>query len=196
MIFCGQCGLQLASGDTRCPRCGTPVDAQPPVGEVYPNAPTVESQSFGVRPPSQPGTQPADGQFPTNNPQRLVLRQNGSSYDYGTQGAFDATTRMEPPPAANYPGYTQGGGQSMMGTRTRAQAGGSYPTMNTAYPRSRPGVGGYQPTSAANQYQAGSQTIAAQNTKGRAAALVLILLGLLFIIVAMVLLLLQHNGII
>ena len=196
MIFCGQCGLQLASGDTRCPRCGTPVDSQLPVGEVYPNAPTVESQSFGVRTPSQPGTQAAEGQFPTNNPQRLVLRPNDSSYDYGTQGAFDATTRMEPPPVAGYPGYTQGGGQPTMGTRTRAQAGGNYPTMNTAYPRSRSGAGGYQPMSAANQYQAGPQAVAAQNVKGRAVALVLSLLGLLFIIVAMVLLLLQHNGII
>ena len=26
MIFCGQCGLQLAAGTTRCPRCGATVE--------------------------------------------------------------------------------------------------------------------------------------------------------------------------
>jgi hypothetical protein len=95
----------------------------------------------------------------------------------------------------SYPGHTQGGGYPTMGTRTRAQAGGNYPTMNTAYPRPRPTPGGY-PAATVNQYQAGSQAIARQNMKGRAVALTLVLLGLLFIIVAMVLLLLQHNGII
>jgi hypothetical protein len=195
MIFCGQCGLQLAPGDTRCSRCGTAVELQLSAGEAHPNAPTVESQSFVARTPPPPETPQAGGQFPTNNPQKLVLRPNSNSYDYGSQAAFEATTRMEPPQMrTGYPGYTQGSGHPTMGTPQgyRRQAGGNYPTTNTAYPAPRPAAGGYQPTT--TRYQAGSQAVAAQNVKGRAVALVLVLLGLLFIIVAMVLLFLQHNG--
>ncbi len=56
MIFCGQCGLQLASGDTRCPHCGATVESDGTLqGSPHRDDPTIASLSSI---PLQPNTPP------------------------------------------------------------------------------------------------------------------------------------------
>ena len=46
MIFCGQCGLQIALGTIRCPRCGTTVEETKDVEDAsHANNPTIAGQS-------------------------------------------------------------------------------------------------------------------------------------------------------
>ena len=193
MIFCGQCGLQLAPGTIRCPRCGTAVEAETALGEYHGDDPTVASSSIITNNPLQPNTQHPAGPPTPNNQQKLILRP-GSGNSYDTQAAYGATSRVDAQqnyatqaPNTGYP--TQSGGnyptQSAYPTYT-PQSGGNYPTQQTSYPTFVPpgGVGYQQPYP---QQPAGP-------SKGRTTGLVFILLGLLLILSAVVLFILQHNG--
>ena len=60
MLFCGQCGLQLAPGSTACPRCGTVTQPTlPPLDNPHSEDPTMQSD------PRLPLQQP---QTPIDNP--------------------------------------------------------------------------------------------------------------------------------
>jgi hypothetical protein len=205
MIFCGQCGQQLAPGDVRCSRCGAAIEPDAPAttSDAYPNAPTEQASSFIANRSS-----PTHAQGPTSPPtqqnamqQKLVLRAGQDGNNYPTVAASDETSMMDAPmmggayptaypqqSATNYPpagtSYTafppQGQGSY---TGFPQQSGGLYTPIPTAYPGSSP----YQ------QYQ-GAQEPVAQNSRGRSASLVIILIGLLFILGAIALFILQHNG--
>jgi hypothetical protein len=175
MTFCGQCGLQLAPGETRCPRCGTLVEPEfhmtnaPGPAEVREaNAPTTQSPSLlGRQPQSSMGSSMQPSQ------QKLVLPSmpdNTHDQGYAIQSAYDATMRQPGAPGTqmrnSYPSYTQSPAGFRQGNR-QYQDYQQYPVQHD------------------------SDTHIA---KGRTTALVLILLGLLFILIALVLFILQHNG--
>ena len=78
MVFCGQCGLHLPFGTTRCPRCSTVIDATSDVGiDTFPtDTPTVESQLHAQ---SSLTNVNADAAYPStaftpHEQQKLVLR--------------------------------------------------------------------------------------------------------------------------
>ena len=211
MLFCGQCGLQLNAGAKQCPRCGAPVEPGAPQEDAYvqPDAPTMASPSLlGQMQPLPPAIpDPAGG-----DPQKLILRpdQNTGNSNYGTQDIYEATRRVEMP--------EQGYGPVAPGTPSRPGSGPSYPTnapqtqysqnrgdypqqnMYAEYPQSGsnygppgasyPGFGpqGYQPYPA-------QERRTSQNARGRTAALVIILLGLLLILIAMTLFILERNSV-
>ncbi|GCE46592.1 hypothetical protein EI42_00103 [Thermosporothrix hazakensis] len=194
MIYCGQCGLQLAPGETRCPRCGAAVDAGAATSTYASNEETIQAQSFIAQHP--PYQQQA-------TPQKLIL----GNQTYADAG--DATRMMDEVNPGNYPppGYSQqpgysGGNYSSM---PLGQQGGYVQPRNTppfpsqAY-QGYPSGGQYpQHTSyPAHQMQQpqveGGQQNA--NARGRTAALATIFVGILFILAAMLLFFLQHNGII
>jgi hypothetical protein len=205
MFFCGQCGLHLNAGDKQCPRCGTPVEPGMPIEEdVLQDAPTTASPSLlgQMQTPAAPDL--------AGDPQKLILRpeQNAGNSSYGTQDAYEATRRQQ--------AQEQGYGTATPGTSSRPEIGypGDLPTqfsqnrinyppaqdMRAEYPP--PGGGNYAPQGApyANPAQQGvgypgQQARATANSRGRNAALILILLGLLLILGAMVLFILEHNNV-
>jgi hypothetical protein len=187
MIFCGQCGLQLAPGTTRCPRCGTTIEeTNTSATEMHPDDATIASQSlnsFNTRNPAGPSQ--------VSPPQPLILRPGANSGDYGTQMAYDATSRVEAPnygtqvpqnpnvgPAypSHYPqqsgiAYPTQGNYPDLGTRTSGTyAGGGYPNAPQAY----------------------QQPYTQPTNRIRITALVLILLGVLFVLIAVILFALQR----
>src|SRR5437667_6762978 len=90
MIFCGQCGLQLAPGTTRCQRCGAMVEeTNASATEMHPDDATIASHSLTTRNPAGPSQ--------VSPPQPLILRPGANSSDYGSQMAYDATNRVEAP---------------------------------------------------------------------------------------------------
>ena len=54
MIFCGQCGLQIALGTIRCPRCGATVEETKDVEDASQanNPPTMAGQSLSSLSPA------------------------------------------------------------------------------------------------------------------------------------------------
>lgn len=212
MIFCGQCGQQLAPGDTRCPRCGTAIepDSQTKSEDTYPNAPTQEARSFpSNRSSSTYAQEQTNTPQPPNDPQqKLVLRPGFERDNYSTSAASDATSMMDsayptaypPQSATNYP--QAGSSYNNFPTQTPdnyanrgsyagypQQGGGTYAPMTTGYSANNPYY------SSPDQYQS-MQDGSSHNARGRSASLVIILIGLLFILSAAVLFILQHNGVI
>lgn len=185
MVFCGQCGLQLAPGNKVCPRCGAAVESDVPVGDFHTDDPTVASPAYQVRNPSQPGLPPAAGPFTPPNP-KLVLRPDNQGYDYSTQAAYDPTSRMDASNVANRTagyGTASGGNYPPQAYPDYQQSGGAYPPMGTSYPgfaQQRPFSGQYAPAQPSS-------------SRGRSVGLVLILIGLLFVLAAVILFALQSN---
>jgi hypothetical protein len=183
MLFCGNCGFRLAPGDRQCPRCGTAIDPDLLAADegAQPDAPTTASPSLLGR--MQPPTRPPG---PTSEQQKLILRPGQDAGNYGTQAGDEATRRVDasgydysahrtpsnPDMRTSYPGYPQG-------------SSNAYPPQQAPYPGYQQGMSGYTQAPQAKT-----------NAKGRSAALVIILLGLLLILVALTLFILQHNGII
>src|SRR5689334_10413299 len=97
MVFCGQCGLQLPPGSTRCPRCGAQVEENEATRrDLHIDDQTVASPSYIGRNPSMPGQPPSMAgvpRMPGTPPQPLVIRPR--TPDYNTQSANDATSMME-----------------------------------------------------------------------------------------------------
>ncbi len=96
MIFCGQCGLQLAPGIAKCPRCGAIVDQGVQGGEFHADDATVTSLPYYPNNPSQPAAQRPTGQFTPPNPQKLVLRSDPNNQDYGMEGAILIRDKVPP----------------------------------------------------------------------------------------------------
>lgn len=181
MIFCGQCGLQLAPGSTRCPRCGAEVEPSDIAteGALHSDDATIASPSLKVQTPSRPN----------NGPQPLVLRpdSNPGNYDYNAQ----ATSRVESPQyggqamGTSYPGVGYQQSYPDYGTQ---QAGG-YSTVQgqgISYPGTLQQGGYTQPYIPDQQERTAS--------KGRVASIVIILIGILLIISAAVLFIIQQNS--
>jgi hypothetical protein len=212
MVFCGQCGLQLAPGSTRCPRCGAAVEGSDmtAAGELYSNDQTIASAS-----PSSLLTQQNDQQQPP-----LILRPDtpgvGSSGNtYGTQTAtynYDATTNYDATSLIDQPTYqaphTQMGGSyanypTQFDERGYPMQNPGYPVQNGSgygYPLQNPG-GGYQ-TGMSYPPQTGYQLMQGNyqqeerdsvNARGRTTGLVLVLLGLIMVLSAVILFAIQQN---
>lgn len=212
MIFCGQCGLQLAPGSTRCPRCGAAVEetvAGSTGGELHTDDATIATPSLLAQnqPPSQPQA---------SGPKPLILRPGsstpGNNNDYGTHMPYDATSMMEstsqtqsPPMGNSYPGYPP-----QSGAGYPPQSGANYATQNVYPPElTTHGAGSYgsgmsypnqpqQPmgmgySQATNQYQLQQDEHASRAARGRTTGLILVLCGLLFILTAVVLFALQSG---
>ncbi len=206
MIFCGQCGMQLAPGSTRCPRCGAAVDPTD-VGtkeDLHQDDPTVASPSLIAR--NQPPLPP-----PSNQPPLVLRPDGGSTYDAQSAGS-EATRRVEAPDyrtgsptqqsagPASYAGYPP---QSAYPNPTMPTAypdynqqlggGGVYPTQGMSYPGMTSQVNtGYQQMP--GPYGQQQQQAASANSKGRVAAMIIILIGLLFILTAVILFVIQQNA--
>jgi hypothetical protein len=169
MFFCGQCGFQVAPGMTRCPRCGAAVDTTNagPAGDLHSDDPTVAS-------PSLPSSQ--TGMHTRGDQQRLVLHPE-SGDDYGAPTVFGSATHMDTPA---YPTYgTPPGGQNYPTTGGQQGTYGGY----------TPGGQPYQ-----QNYPDQAQYDQAARNRGRTTGLVLILIGLLMILSAVALFVLQQHG--
>ncbi len=186
MVFCGKCGLQLTSGMTSCPRCGTPTDPELFSEDSQPNSPTIASSSpFGIN-PTQTGPQGPVSPGPgiPGQQQPLILGPTGISYTAAGQMASEATSMMgsqapaipgQIPVRTSYPGYAQ-------------QGTANYPQQRALYPDyAAQGGPAYQ------TYGTLSTEAARNKARGRLVALLLILLGLLLIIGAMLLFILTRN---
>ena len=186
MIFCGKCGLQLTPGMTACPRCGTPTDPELISEDSLPNNPTIASSSaIGVNQP-QAGPQGPVSSVPgiPGQQQPLILGPAGIIFTAAEQMANEATSMVgsqnpampgQVPARTSYPGYAQ-------------QGAANYPQQRALYPDYvAQGSPAYQ------QYGTSSAETARNRARGRLVALLLILLGLLFILGAMVLFILTRN---
>ena len=182
MVFCGKCGYRLTSGDTVCPRCGTPTDAGLILDDSPADSPTIASSPMLGVDQTQPKTQGpiSPGTYAQQAQEPLILGPNGSNYGAAEQTTTQAPNIAGQPPArTSYPGYVP-------------QGMGNYPQQRASYP-------GYAPQGDARyqtiQGQAGfaSAEVARNRARGRLVGLLLILLGLLLILVAMVLFIFTHN---
>jgi hypothetical protein len=148
MIFCGQCGLQLAPGTTICPRCSTIVEElKADIDASHANDNTTAGQSISHL--SQAGSI-----MPGAPPQQLVLRPGTTTGGYNPQ---DATSMME----ASY-----------------APAGMSAPGMTNQM--------GYPP-----QQNTGTSN---GNPTLRVAGLMIVLFGILLMLSAVILFVMQQSG--
>ncbi|GHO42683.1 hypothetical protein [Ktedonospora formicarum] len=226
MVFCGQCGLQMAPGTTRCPRCGAVVESgqsaqNPDINGA--NDQTVESQSF-FTPHAQAGRpQPGTHASQPGGPQPILLR--GSDNAYNQQNAFDATSMVDAQTNMNPgPGMMQQRGGTYTPGSNYPPSQSSFPSMQpgSGYGASQPGIQNYPPSNPSfqvpNAPQSGgpysfpgfaqqqqnpafqgspaeqqSSEIKAISSRGRTTALISILVGMLFILVAMVLFIMQFN---
>ncbi|HEU5378893.1 MAG TPA: zinc ribbon domain-containing protein [Ktedonobacteraceae bacterium] len=177
MVFCGHCGYQLAPGDTICPRCGAETEVDQLTHDPQAYNPTEMSQV--IQQPSSPGNyenQPrrSNPALSPEPPGPLVLGPTGGN-SFNDQLTNDATTMMMNAPTyasqQPYPGYP-------------AQAGAGTYGYSAGYPA----------------YQAGQSAAVIQlletSRKGKTTALLLVLFGLLFLIAAIVVFLLNQQGII
>ena len=187
MDFCGKCGFQLTSGNITCPRCGTPIEAEPISGESQPDSPTIAASTIFSANQSYPGTQETFRPGRPIEQQPLILGSNLNDYGSTEQMANEATNRMgthnagagQIPTRAVYPDYMP-------------QSAANYPQQIAPYP-------GYSMQSGITpgyQQQFGAPLADAEKVRarGRIAGLLLILIGLLFILGAMVLFILTHNA--
>lgn len=180
MIFCGQCGLQLAPGTTRCQRCGATVEeTNAQATELHSNDATIASSLTAHNPAGLSQVSP---------PQPLILRPGTSSNDYGSQIPYDATSRMEAPNYGTQMPQNPNIGSTYAGNYPQ-QSGNNYPDFTNHAPGTY-GGGGY-PMNTQRGYQ---QPYTQETNKGRTTALVLVLLGVLFLVIAVILFVLQRTN--
>ena len=148
MTFCGQCGLQLSPGSTRCPRCGAVVE-EPGManGELHTDDPTMASQAvlsqYQQSQHPEPSQQPQQSNPNSNTPRPpLILRSSGNDYD--NSSASSQTRSVEYPPQAAQNGYAPNTVNGRPGTQNLGT-----PAMGTGYP-------GYPPPSNGNYPAQGS----------------------------------------
>ena len=188
MIFCGQCGIQLAPGAVRCPRCGAAVEeAQAAASgeELHTDDQTIAAQALNIQ-----GTSAGNRSYA---PQQLVLRPGE-----GNPAAYDATSRVDPrtyqPQSYNTMGTGMGSSYASIPSQTQATGYPGYQTQATTNQFIPPGqhtytnanVTGYVP-------QAGRET-SGNNSRLRVISMIIVLVGLLFILSAVILFALQNSG--
>ena len=185
MVFCGQCGLHLPSGTTRCPRCGAIANTTSDAGvDTFPtDAPTVASLTYAQRPQADTYSNAphASPSFTPSEQQKLVLGPGSGGYDvvgdneptsalnaadYRTRTPVDFHTNT---PYANVPDHA---GYPIQAGNTY-QNGGSTPANY--------GYGGHVPPGGATPavYPLSPPT---QSKKRRTVPLLVALLGLLLIL--------------
>lgn len=182
MVFCGQCGYQLAPGDKICPRCGTKTDVD--IIEHDPGSynPTeishaiLERSSTQAAPASrqQAGPAPWPGVGQAAGP--LILGPAAPN----PQQAAEPTSMMSAPVYAPQPSQP------------------AYPSL-TGYPvyQQQLGTGGYgYPAAGYQQYQTAAIELLEDSRRGKVTSLLLILFGLLFLTGAMVVFFLNQQGLI
>ena len=104
MLFCGQCGLQLAPGSTTCPRCGTATQAGLPQDNQYLDDPTIASNPrLPLHPPPAPIDNPHSEDPTIASDPRLPL--------HPSQTPFPQTPGYSPLPPSQPP-YVSGPGSS------------------------------------------------------------------------------------
>ena len=186
MIFCGQCGLQLASGTTQCPRCGAMLEeTNGPATELHPNDATIATHSLSMPNPSGPSQ--------VSPPQPLILRPGTNSNEYGSQMAYDATSRMEAPNYGTQMPQNPNIGLAYPGNYPQP-SGNTYGTQGN-YPEFANRTSGVYGSGANMNTQRGYEQPYTQDTnKVRATALVLVLLGILLVFVAVILFVLQRTN--
>ena len=186
MDFCGKCGFQLTSDNITCPRCGTPIETELISGESQPDSPTIAaSTNFSVN-QSYAGTQETISPSRPVEQQPLILGSNPNEYGTAEQMANEATYRMgsqnagtgQIPNRAVYPDYMP-------------QSAANYPQQRAPYPGYT--MHGGTTTSYQQQFGASLEDAEKVRARGRIAGLLLILIGLIFILGAMVLFILTHN---
>jgi hypothetical protein len=190
MIFCGQCGLQLAPGTTRCPRCGATIDepGTPEHGmDIHPDDATIASHAL------QLNTHNPVSPSPVPPPQPLVLRPGNENSDYGAPASHDATSRMDASAYGTqfsshpHQPYSSGNSYAGQGSYPELATRGSGNTFGgTNYPMSI--HVGYQPPFPSGQ--------PSTTSKVRTTAVVFIILGVFFFLIATVLFVLQHSNVI
>ncbi len=138
MTFCGQCGLQLSPGSTRCPRCGAVVE-EPGManGELHTDDPTIASQSIlSQYRQANPAPNPNTPQPP------LILRSTGTN-NYNNDDATSQTRSVDyplPAPQNSYAtnGYNPNASSGGPGTYNPTYNAGT-PDIRTGYPPSSNG---------------------------------------------------------
>ncbi|HYB00782.1 MAG TPA: zinc ribbon domain-containing protein [Ktedonobacteraceae bacterium] len=182
MVFCGKCGFQLTSGYITCPRCGTPAETEIPSDASQPDSPTIAASTIlGVN-PSYSSSQETIGPGRPSEQQPLILGSPQPDYGNVEQRANEATNMM----GTQYPGSAQ------EPTRT------AYPDYvqpgATPYSQQGPSYSGHATATTSYQHITPSQEEAEKvRARGRITGLLLILIGLLFILGAMVLFLLTRS---
>lgn len=177
MVFCGQCGYQLGPGDTICPRCGTKTDVD--LIEQDPGAYNPTEISHAVMDLEQLPTRGApvpnyNAQPRSPEPQGpLVLGGNAGNEQMANEATSMMHSQMYAPPAT-YSTYPQQAAAGMYGGYAAA---------------------GYQPYQAGQGQPATTQLLEASR-KGKITSLLLILFGLLLLIGAIIVFLLNQKGII
>lgn len=118
MLFCGQCGLQLAPGSTTCPRCGTATQPGLPQDNQYLDDPTIASNPrLPLHLPATPLDNPhaedptiaSDPRLPLH-PQQTPFPQTPSQPPYvsgpGSSNPYSiGQVPSTPPRGASYPGF-------------------------------------------------------------------------------------------
>jgi hypothetical protein len=183
MVFCGKCGFQLTSGNIACPRCGTPTEETEILSDApQPDSPTIAASTFQGGNPSFSGAQETIGPGRPSEQQPLILGSPQPDYGNMQQMANEATNMMGTQYPGNapeltrtvYPNYVQPGA--------------------TPYPQQAVSYSGYAAAATSYQHIAPAQEEAEKaRARGRIAGLLLILIGLLFILGAMVLFLLTRT---
>ncbi len=184
MVFCGKCGFQLTSGNITCPRCGTPIETELISGESQPDSPTIAASTIFTVNQSYAGTQETISPSRPVEQQPLILGSNPNDYGIAEQMANEATSMMgsqiagsgQVPSRTAYPGYVP-------------QSEVNYPQQRASYP-------GYTTQGGTTYQQFGASLEDAEKirARGRIVGLLLILIGLLFILGAMVLFIVTHNS--
>jgi hypothetical protein len=183
MVFCGKCGLQLTSGDITCRRCGTPTETELISEESQPDSPTIEASTIFGANQSSVASQETISPSRAMEQQPLILGPHQNDYSFAEQMANEATNMMgsqnagtgQIPSRAGYPDYVP-------------PNAAYYPQPSAAYPGST-----MTPTPYQQQFGVSSEEAEKVRARGRITGLVLILIGLLFILAAMVLFILTHN---
>ena len=176
MVFCGQCGYQLSPGDKTCPRCGAKADVDLIEHDPGTYNPTEISHAIieraptrAVQPPGYTNPTPMQGQAELAGPLILGPIQQNEQLANETTTMMGAQTYA---PQPGYPGYAA----------YPPQGGYGYSAV------------GYQ------QYPAGQDAAIAEileaSHKGKITSLLLILFGLLLLIAAIIVFLLNQQGII
>jgi hypothetical protein len=184
MVFCGKCGFQLTSGNITCPRCGTPTETELISDESQPDSPTIAASTiFGVNQSHAASQETINPSRPMEQ-QPLILGSHPNDYSSAEQMTNEATNMMgsqnagtgQIPTRAVYPEYVP-------------QSAANYPQQGAPYP-------GYTMATSSYQQQFGASPEGAEKVRarGRITGLILILIGLLFILGAMVLFLLTRNA--
>ncbi|HLI09896.1 MAG TPA: hypothetical protein VKV40_25265 [Ktedonobacteraceae bacterium] len=186
MAFCGNCGLQLPSHASACPRCGTATDPRLAMDDSHPNDPTIAVHPVtGEHLPTIQAT-PA----PPSSTQPTYISQPGVTPPgtISTGGQSDAPTYITPlPPVASQgnnpspyrsgrPGYPPPP-SSGVNYEPTAISGTNYPASGTSSP-DYPPPGGvvYQPIGAA--YAPAPRQ---RQSRSGIVALILFLVALLFV---------------